>query len=1018
MTDFLRAAECRSGARRGFCAESTSTCGVEAKVARRRQIGAGDCALPTQPEARLSGKPVAGDLFLSENPTHMTQARNPDDQVPARQVQSNPAPEFAWDGGRWRYPVEKVMERSQIRSSLPLLEDWQSMPLGSGPFGGMAWSQEGFTSQWTRNDSLPDLLSSGRLVIPSLAGWNEHADYSARLDLHSAKFEIRSGSRKLVCLAPKGTNWILIQLSGLPPGSEVDVDLRLWSESLEWDFRSLTDGSSSGRDLKHGVIHRSPSLFEGRDFVAMTEQFSGSAIRPSSCVETQVYSPPRGFCFAVTSPGGVVGKELAPAPALPDAWHIARLKTRASQEGTAEIRAALIPACGQDVEATAAVEISRLLDDSLVSQAVEQHERWWREFWNRSLLCLDSPDGEAVFVETVRNIHLYALASSTHELPPAAGGGSTSVFGFNRDWHDWGVSIYHWNTRNFYFSTLAADCPDLRAAYSNFYLEKIPAWVEAAQRNKAPGLLVPEVTYPRSTGNLVDDGRFVSGIITNNLELSAELLDGIDAWGMPAHPDKTIEFLEKTVAFWRYRLARGEDGKLQVRNSAAHETYVYVDDPMQAIAGIRSVFPRIAAFLKGAGTDPELPLWIESILGAVADFGFDSERGCIGDCAREAEARHEHKIRNVQNCALDAVFPYGFTSPGWDWRIAFGRRKFRTRWTWSTDALVSARLGLTGWNGGDGTLPVITSLLETHLKYPCGLANFVPSEEGDDLNMPMMEFTGLAAAFAQELVLQSHTGVLRIGSGLPRGWSGIFRLLGAGGNAVSGRIDREGQVTHLAVESRLGNPVRLLNPWAGPVGIREEGGETVPGELCDGVLSFQTRRGVTYSLSRADAPEVPDVLPLPSAPVPRRLGKCVLGNQPKASLPDLQLLEARFVRNDGGYVVKAEVHNGGDVHAGAFNVAAGSLDLPGDGLAGEVRVDAGLAPGATICVEIPVPELLPSQDQKRSFDLPFPPNLGTARQHLPACTLCVEVDPDHQIPDGNRFNNVKRIPWPEFGASS
>jgi alpha-L-fucosidase 2 len=102
-------------------------------------------------------------------------------------------PTTSWRDGKFNIDVRGVVARSRIILQRPNLEREESMPLGNGRLGLGVWSQECFTAQLNRQDTLPKRLSPGQLVIPALCKLTKAADFTGRLDLYDGEFVERGG---------------------------------------------------------------------------------------------------------------------------------------------------------------------------------------------------------------------------------------------------------------------------------------------------------------------------------------------------------------------------------------------------------------------------------------------------------------------------------------------------------------------------------------------------------------------------------------------------------------------------------------------------------------------------------------------------------------------------------------------------------------------------------------------------------------------------------------------------------
>ncbi|MDX6463834.1 MAG: alpha-L-fucosidase 2 [Acidobacteriaceae bacterium] len=89
-------------------------------------------------------------------------------------------PTTAWRDGKFNIDVRGVVARSSIVLQRPNLQREESMPPGNGRLGLGVWSQECFTAQLNRQDTLPKRLSPGQLVIPALCKLSNAADFTGR----------------------------------------------------------------------------------------------------------------------------------------------------------------------------------------------------------------------------------------------------------------------------------------------------------------------------------------------------------------------------------------------------------------------------------------------------------------------------------------------------------------------------------------------------------------------------------------------------------------------------------------------------------------------------------------------------------------------------------------------------------------------------------------------------------------------------------------------------------------------
>ncbi len=112
-----------------------------------------------------------------------------------------------------------------------------------------------------------------------------------------------------------------------------------------------------------------------------------------------------------------------------------------------------------------------------------------------------------------------------------------------------------------------------------------------------------------------------------------------------------------------------------------------------------------------------------------------------------------------------------------------------------------------------------------------------------------------------EMLLQSHDGIIRLCPAVPAGWSPRFKLAAVGGFVVHAEAVN-GALAWAVIESRLGSPCRLVNPWPQqvPCCVELSGDGTVAVSIDldireeghDILVHFATTAGRRYLLTRDD----------------------------------------------------------------------------------------------------------------------------------------------------------------------
>ena len=125
-----------------------------------------------------------------------------------------------------------------------------------------------------------------------------------------------------------------------------------------------------------------------------------------------------------------------------------------------------------------------------------------------------------------------------------------------------------------------------------------------------------------------------------------------------------------------------------------------------------------------------------------------------------------------------------------------------------------------------------------------------PPEKTQLLRRPFahmaLEAGSVLQATINEMLLQSHDGVIRVFPATPPGWNGRFTLHAVGAFVVtSEQVD--GVPAYIAIESLKGGECHVVNPWIGErVGVRLAKSDEVVEFGGDANLVFDTHPGQTY----------------------------------------------------------------------------------------------------------------------------------------------------------------------------
>ena len=208
--------------------------------------------------------------------------------------------------------------------------------------------------------------------------------------------------------------------------------------------------------------------------------------------------------------------------------------------------------------------------------------------------------------------------------------------------------------------------------------------------------------------------------------------------------------------------------------------------------------------------------------------------------------------KNFEIPALYRVFPFELTGIGAPdhelVRNTFDRRIFGITNSWSLDAIWAARLGL-----GEEACKLLAEHAERYNRFRYGgwdSSNSSVFPDGLSV-VPYTDGAGLSALGVNEVLLQSHNGLIRVLPAVSGDWSGVFRLRAEGGFIVA--VDFAKGVARLVeVRSLGGARCNIRNPWNETCIVRSDGRVVLRTDAS--TLQFETLPGGAYLIEPAARP--------------------------------------------------------------------------------------------------------------------------------------------------------------------
>ena len=783
--------------------------------------------------------------------------------------------------GQWLFDAQGVVSRNDVLYTTPSVEPWEAMPTGGGDLSAMVRCDGSLHLHLSKSDAWgfqasPDAMQGtrffnnvspghvridfGRKARTAATRW-----FRQRLDLFHGQIVIHLGNEqggaRLAIWGHPSRKILVVEV--IDPSRLLDPAKIVLSE-----WRATMKLGCSTTTIYASEIQPRPA----RPHLASTgmqDYFDGAddpLLGRGTAVALATPSVPRGNCAAT----GLTATIELPKE-CPYRYHV--------------LVAAAVTTSGDPLD-VANRELKDASDTPLEVLKAE-HRHWWCDYWSKSFLRLSGSDRATDWLCAAYHVHLYSLGCVNRGPYPAKWDGGAGLM--VRDRRNWGLSEWVQELRFTYLPLYAANRLEMARGLPAYYSGM--AGFLAAQTRKMwgmHGLWIPETVLPWGTAEefaFKNSGRGVQGyfrrwdpksvpygrfelynpyvgfLFTSGLEICHHYLTYYRYSGDETFlRDEAYPIIRGVCLFLAGLLNEEADGRYHLDPANALETWWMVRDPTDTLDGIRAVFPDFIRMSKRYGRDAELCRKCEEILAALPDVPREL-------WTEESEIRREINVYapaakpgtlfperiNRENPALYRLFPFGVSgigAPDYDLvRRTYLHRLFPVYHGWSMDAIWAARLGLGedaygllcrhaakfnrfrygGWDSNDNN------------EFPGGLAV-----------VPFTDAAGLSAYTLNEMLLQSHGGVIRVVPAVPKRWSGIFRLRAEGGFLIASDF-RTGVARFVEIRSLLGKECVLDNPWW-PRSCRILEDLRPVFEGSDRTVTFKTHAGHRYLIEPVDAP--------------------------------------------------------------------------------------------------------------------------------------------------------------------
>jgi alpha-L-fucosidase 2 len=597
------------------------------------------------------------------------------------------------------------------------------------------------------------------------------------------------------------------------------VNYRIWVDANHPIIRVEVSGS---HPLKTTVTLHDWRLENGDTIVAAHGPRVPASQRPSAATSDRItwfhHNPSAGdprladphlvdITFGATIEGGGLGRDDDSTLSSREAGNVQLISIHPL---TATVRTSTVY--------LAALSRQTKADQQLVLETTrEAHQRWWRQFWDRSHIFLSGNEQgdareKAVADSVTRGYILqrFVTACAGRGAAPIKFNGSIFVVDnpdwkvdghpapMNADFRAWGGQYWFQNTRPMYWPRLAAGDLDLMLPLFEMYRRMLPGNSAAVRQYYGHGGAYFQETTPWWGGlpfmGPNEEALYTHHYFTPILELSMMMLDYYEYTGDDAFARKyLLPIASAGLEFFERHFPRDSAGGLLLDPDNSIEMYWKVHDPAPDIAGLKAVLTRMLQLPLSLHT-PQREQWRE-LLAVLPPLPIDTVSGAPS--LLPYTGPQTAKSHNFENPELYAIYPYrlyGMGKPGFELaRHSFAIRKCPQKGCWSQDPIEAAMLGFTDIAKEDTRYALTRK--DPDLKFPAFWT------KGNDY-LPDEDNGGNGENGLQQMLLQTDGAKIFLLPAWPADWDADFKLHAPYHTVVEGRV-RKGHLVGLKVTPEI-----------------------------------------------------------------------------------------------------------------------------------------------------------------------------------------------------------------------
>ena len=493
----------------------------------------------------------------------------------------------------------------------------------------------------------------------------------------------------------------------------------------------------------------------------------------------------------------------------------------------------------------AAITGAKSLDDGAVAKRREEHRQWWTSFWNESSVEIGDPVLEGYYYGS---FYIMASCSRNKEFAPSLFGNwaSGDIPALGGDYH------MNYNHQGPWWGCYAANHIALTEPYDTPVLQFMERGKYMAEKYLGrKGVYYCVGIGPKGSCACWDnphDGwkndsaanHFFAGQKCNALFGGINMAMRWNATLDPAYARKVYPYMREVAAFWEDDLV-WENGRYSIVRDNIHEGSPAPNgeknNPM-SLALLRSCLKATLDMSQELGVDAEKREKWQHILDHLSDFTVFERNG--KKVFRYSEEGRD--FASINGVGLQHVYPadaIGLESSPEMLEITHNTIEQHPQCWKCRNHTMSFYPGLA--RAGYDPAAILKGLRALVDQY--GYRNFVI----DRAVGGGIETCSTVTATINEMLLQSHQGVIRLFADWPKDKDARFDKLRAYGAFLFSAELKAGAVQNVRMVSERGQPCTLRNPWPGKK-VRLVRNGKLGEELAGDIVKFTTGTGETFEL--------------------------------------------------------------------------------------------------------------------------------------------------------------------------